>query len=84
MALGPLQLNIIDLGGSILLRRTWNTYLKATDLNAIIFVIDASDETRFAEAKQVLHVYFKLTRLIYLEIIIEHHSKSKMSRISGI
>ncbi len=56
MALGPLQLNIIDLGGSILLRRTWNTYLKAADLNAIIFVIDASDETRFGEAKQVLHV----------------------------
>jgi hypothetical protein len=54
--MGPLKMDTIDLGGSLLVRRLWHTHLKSTELKAIVYVIDASDSSRFAEAKQVLHV----------------------------
>ncbi|KAL9643802.1 hypothetical protein ABK040_013287 [Willaertia magna] len=46
------ELNVFDVGGKQEIRSFWNVYYKGTD--AVIFVIDGSDVSRFDEAKKEL------------------------------
>ncbi len=46
-----LKLRAFDLGGHLQARRLWREYFERTD--AVIFMVDAADPQRFAEAKRV-------------------------------
>lgn len=47
------QLDLWDLGGSALIRQYWSRYLTA-DTKILLFVVDAADRARFAEARAAL------------------------------
>lgn len=49
---GRYKLNIFDLGGGKNIRRIWKTYLP--EVHGAVFVVDAADHDRFAEARTVL------------------------------
>eukprot|EP00388_Colpodella_angusta_P023363 GDKJ01059807.1.p1 GENE.GDKJ01059807.1~~GDKJ01059807.1.p1 ORF type:complete len:191 (-),score=44.83 GDKJ01059807.1:166-738(-) len=55
--LGKTKFNIVDLGGHYTARKVWKDYYE--DLGAIIFLVDASDPTRFAEARDELKGLFE-------------------------
>jgi len=56
-----LELTVWDVGGQDKIRRLWSHYFMGTD--AVIFVVDSSDKTRFDEARE------QLDRIIYSDEI---------------
>ncbi len=46
------KVEIFDLGGSKNIRRIWKTYL--SEVHGVIYVVDASDQTRFEESSKAL------------------------------
>ena len=49
--LGRVRFRAWDLGGHEQVRSLWNEYFFETD--AVIFMVDAADQDRFAEAREV-------------------------------
>ena len=47
-----LKFNVFDIGGQFRIRQLWHHYYEHTD--AIIYVLDRSDDDRFEEARQTL------------------------------
>ena len=58
LSLGGISFTTFDLGGHEQARRVWKTYFPAVD--AVVFIIDASDRSRFEEAKQELIVSLEM------------------------
>ena len=54
---GDLELTGFDLGGHKQIRRIWKDYYEAVD--AVVFMLDASDISRLAEAKSELQLVIK-------------------------
>lgn len=52
MSSGKYKLDVFDLGGGKNVRRLWKTYL--SELHGVVFVLDAANPSRFAEAKKAL------------------------------
>eukprot|EP00929_Paragymnodinium_shiwhaense_P101243 TRINITY_DN6418_c0_g1_i1.p1 TRINITY_DN6418_c0_g1~~TRINITY_DN6418_c0_g1_i1.p1 ORF type:complete len:204 (-),score=33.82 TRINITY_DN6418_c0_g1_i1:104-715(-) len=57
-----------DLGGHETARRIWGDYLPNVD--AIIFMVDAADRTRFAEAREELEKLMELRSLALVPIVV--------------
>eukprot|EP01094_Clydonella_sp_ATCC50884_P010242 TRINITY_DN19809_c0_g1_i1.p1 TRINITY_DN19809_c0_g1~~TRINITY_DN19809_c0_g1_i1.p1 ORF type:complete len:201 (+),score=61.39 TRINITY_DN19809_c0_g1_i1:34-603(+) len=55
--LGRVRFRAWDLGGHEAVRSLWNEYFFETD--AVIFMVDASDRSRFEEAREELHELMK-------------------------
>eukprot|EP00922_Rhytidocystis_sp_ex-Travisia-forbesii_P039948 GHVS01059414.1.p1 GENE.GHVS01059414.1~~GHVS01059414.1.p1 ORF type:complete len:193 (-),score=30.21 GHVS01059414.1:533-1111(-) len=53
LLVGKLRLKTYDLGGHETARRIWKDYFAAVD--AIVFMVDATDRDRFAEAREELN-----------------------------
>lgn len=53
VTIGNVNFKSYDLGGHRVARRTWSTYLETVD--GIVFLVDASDHDRMAEACKILH-----------------------------
>ena len=49
----------VDLGGHETARRVWKDYFTAVD--AVLFIIDLSDQKRYAESKEELDVSLNIT-----------------------
>lgn len=52
MTLGGITFTAYDLGGHEMARRLWKDYMPA--MNAVVFIVDASDKIRISEAKTQL------------------------------
>jgi len=50
---GSLKLRAVDMGGHAIARRMWREYSKEAD--AVVYIVDAADRDRFAEAALELH-----------------------------
>ena len=57
LIVGNLKLKVFDLGGHETARRLWEEYFAIVD--AVVFLVDAEDRSRFPEAKQELDAMFK-------------------------
>jgi GTP-binding protein SAR1 len=60
-SLGGLLLNAYDLGGMGQQRRIWKDYFPIVD--AVVFVVDVSDPTRFPEAANELQILLSMSEL---------------------
>lgn len=56
LVVGSLKLKIFDLGGHETARRLWEDYFATVD--AVVFLVDATDRTRFPEARKELNAMF--------------------------
>eukprot|EP00898_Chlorokybus_atmophyticus_P006662 jgi/Chlat1/6998/Chrsp56S06655 len=52
-ALGKFRLTVMDMSGQQMYLQLWQCYY--ADVQAVIFVVDATDKSRFFEAKALLH-----------------------------
>ena len=57
LIVGNLKLKVFDLGGHETARRLWEDYFATVD--AVVFLVDAMDSTRFPEAKKELDAMFQ-------------------------
>merc|ERR1712046_252673 len=66
--IGQLTIQAWDVGGHRSARRVWQDYFAGTD--AIVFLVDAVDRERFAEAKEALHRVLAEDAITHVPILI--------------
>lgn len=54
---------LLDIGGQSTLRVRWSGYIQQQHIDAVIFVVDATDRTRTSEVAQALKQVFELEEL---------------------
>eukprot|EP00906_Rhabdomonas_costata_P030493 RCo043097 len=66
--MGNIRLQTFDLGGHMEARRLWKDYFTKAD--AVVFLVDAADPSRFGEAKQELDALLMQDELLKVPFII--------------
>ena len=66
--MGNVKFCTYDLGGHKSSRPLWNTYLE--EIDGIVFIVDASDSSRFDEAKNELHQLLRKDNLTETPILV--------------
>ena len=68
MTIGNIRFNSYDLGGHLQARKTWSEYCGTVD--CIIFMVDAADLSRLAEAKKELDSLLQMPELQNVPFVI--------------
>ncbi len=68
MTIGNIRFNSYDLGGHLQARKTWSEYCGTVD--GIIFMVDAADLSRLAEAKKELDSLLQMPELQNVPFVI--------------
>ncbi|MFY7868340.1 MAG: GTP-binding protein Sar1 [Exiguobacterium sp.] len=66
--MGTVKIKAWDLGGHVQTRHVWETY--TTDVNGIVFIVDASDRTRISEAQHELNHLLGLDALAGIPFLV--------------
>ncbi len=82
LSLGNIIFNTYDLGGHDSARTLWTEYM--IDASVIVFMIDASDKTRFEEARTELEDLLQLEYLRHIPFIILGNKIDLSSAVSEI
>ena len=61
------KLNVMDLGGQKAIREYWNYYYDKVD--ALIYVVDASDDARIAECNESFQALLKDEKLLKVPVL---------------
>ena len=64
---GGVKLNVMDLGGQKAIREYWNYYYDQVD--ALIYVVDASDDARIAECNESFQALLKDEKLLKVPVL---------------
>ncbi|CDJ57986.1 small GTP-binding protein sar1, putative [Eimeria maxima] len=70
LIVGKIRFKTFDLGGHETARRIWRDYFAAVD--AIVFMVDATDRGRFQEAKEELTFQCLSSTIEYLGFVIKY------------
>lgn len=68
LSLGGIKLKTIDMGGHQEARRLWKDYF--TKVDGVVFIIDAANPERFAEARQELDMLLQTEELLRVPFLI--------------
>ncbi|KAF2362644.1 Small GTP-binding protein domain [Trinorchestia longiramus] len=76
-----LELTVWDVGGQEMLRSLWRHYYQ--NANAVIFVVDSSDTSRFSEAKKELHITLESDELRDVPVLVWANKQDMPGSVSA-
>lgn len=68
LQMGGIKLKTIDMGGHVEARRLWKDYF--TEVNGVVFIVDAANAERFVEAKHELDMLLQTEELAKTPFVI--------------
>uniref|UniRef100_A0A7S2QSY0 Uncharacterized protein n=1 Tax=Norrisiella sphaerica TaxID=552664 RepID=A0A7S2QSY0_9EUKA len=80
IVIGNVTIKTWDLGGHKAVRKLWKQYYRTAD--AIVFVVDAADKSRFAEARKVLKYILNEEALVETPVAILGNKCDRKEAIS--
>ena len=78
---GGIKLNVYDLGGQKAIREYWNYYYENVD--ALIYVVDASDEGRIAECNESFQALLKDEKLQKIPVLAYGNKEALMKLLKN-
>jgi GTP-binding protein SAR1 len=80
MTLGSLRITALDVGGHKSARQIWRNYY--TTVNALVFLVDAADQARLAEAKRELDALLSDDAIRYVPMLVLGNKMDRPNSLS--